>query len=316
MDQPSGMPVRPGSPAPAPPPALPQVRLARDYTHQQVAARVRDGTWRRVGRGAYLPATRTANARRVALAGIVGAHHQLAGPHVFSHESAALLWGLPLWSLPPAVHVYQRNRPGAGRDVRIRRHLGTLVDDDVTVVVGLPATALELTAVDCGRSMHPLAALVVIDGALRAGGSREAMLALLDRNPAGRGASRARQVVELGDAGAESPQESALRFALLRAGLPSPRTQVRVDTRLGTFWADLGWEEWHVVLEYDGRPKYTDAEALVREKRRHDAIVEAGWTVLRITREDMRVPDLLVARVLRLLPAGVPRVARPHLRTR
>src|SRR5665647_3975642 len=52
---------------------------------------------------------------------------------------------------------------------------------------------------------------------------------------------------------AESPGESSARSVLLRAGLPVPQTQVRVDTPLGTFWSDLGWPEWRLLAEYDGR---------------------------------------------------------------
>lgn len=308
------VPIRPGSRVITPPPSLPVVRLAQDHTHQEVARQLRAGTWRRVGRGTYLP-TRQADApRRIALARIVGVHRDLRSPHVFSHDSAALLWGLPLWSTPDIVHVYQKHHPGRARNPALKRHLGALPDTCVTSTLGIPVTTWELTAVDCARSMGPRAALVVVDAALRAGASRDLMHQLLERDPAGRGSARARAVIDLGDAGAESPQETALRFVLLRAGLPCPQTQVRVDTRLGTFWADLGWEAWRVVIEYDGRPKYADPEALIREKRRHDALVEAGWVVLHVTKEDLRRPDLLIARVLALLPPGVPRERRPHLR--
>jgi very-short-patch-repair endonuclease len=308
------MAVRPGSFAPLAPPALPAIHLAGDHTSQDVARQVRSGAWRRVGRGAYLPAGSEATARRTALARIVAVHHRLTAPHVFGHDSAALLWVLPLWALPNVVHVYQCNRPGARRDPAVRRHIGIPVAAAVTLVEGLPVTTLALTAVDCARAMAPRAALVVVDAALRAGASLDEMTQLLARDPAGRGSARARQVVVLGDAGAESPRESALRFVLLRAGLPQPETQVRIDTHLGAFWADLGWEQWRVALEYDGRQKYADPEALVREKRRHDALVEAGWSVILVTKEDLARPDLLVARVERLLPRDVPRTRRPHLR--
>lgn len=308
------MAVRPRSSLPLTPPELPPIHLAGDHTSQDVARQLRSGAWRRVGRGAYLSAGAESTARRTALARIVAVHHRLTAPHVFSHESAALLWGLPLWALPDVVHVYQRNRPGARRDPGVRRHIGVPLVAAVTLADDLPVTTLGLTAVDCARAMAPRAALVVVDAALRAGASRDEMIALLARDPAGRGSARARQVVVLGEAGAESPQESVLRFVLLRAGLPQPETQVRIDTRLGTFWADLGWEQWRVVLEYDGRQKYADPDALVREKRRHDALVEAGWRVIRVTKEDLARPALLVARVERLLPRDVPRTGRPHLR--
>lgn len=161
--------------------------------------------------------------------------------------------------------------------------------------------------------MSPLPALIVADAALRAGAAPDDLTRLITGTPTGAGLARAREIIALGDAGAESAQESAVRFHLLRAGLPQPQTQVPVDTHLGRFWADLGWPEWRILIEYDGRPKYTDPEAVIREKRRHDALLEAGWRVLRFTREDLRMPEILVARVRRLLPVDAPLTRRPHL---
>jgi very-short-patch-repair endonuclease len=168
--------------------------------------------------------------------------------------------------------------------------------------------------VDCARSLSPLGGLVVADAALRAGADRSAALAILDAGPGRRGVARARAVVELADEGAESPGETVTRYVLLREGLPRPQTQIPVVTRLGTFWADLGWEEWKVFLEYDGRIKYVDTEAWVREKRRHDAVVETGAHMLRVTKEDIPQRAGLATRALRLLPAGIARVNRPLLR--
>ncbi|HEY0119466.1 MAG TPA: hypothetical protein VGC04_11860 [Cellulomonas sp.] len=310
------MALRPGSPVPAPLTTLPKVALAGDHTRQEVAARVRRGQWHRVGRGAYLSSAAVADRRRVQLARIVGVHRRLRAPHVFSHDSAALLWGLPLWSDPDAVHVYQAHRPGAGRDATLSRHLGSTAPADAVRVAGLPVTSLERTVLDCASTMRPLAGLVVVDAGLRAGVLPGEILRMIGANPGGRGMARARAVLDLADAGAESAQETAVRFVLLRAGLPRPQTQVRVETRAGTFWADLGWEQWRALVEYDGRPKYTGPEALIREKRRHDAIVEAGWRVVRVTREDLRTPALLVGRLRRILPRDVPMERRPQLSSR
>ena len=175
-------------------------------------------------------------------------------------------------------------------------------------------TDLELTMVDCARSLPPLAGLVVADAALRAGADRERAFSLLDGSTGRNGVSRARAVIELADDGAESPGETATRFVVLREGLPRPETQVRVETRLGTFWADAGWDEWLVLLEYDGRAKYRSTDDLIREKRRQDALLETGRRMVRVTREDIARPMPLVAGIRRLLPDDVPIVRRPLLR--
>jgi len=307
------MPIRPGSSLPLPP-TLPTVHLACDHDEGAVSARRRTGAWERIGRGAYLAKEPDLTPRRRALARIVAVEHQLRTPHWFSHESAALVWGLPLWREGQQVQVRQPGRPSAKRDRTVSRHRGPVDAMHLTVVSGLPVTDLEQTMVDCARTLPPLSGLVVADGALRAGADRAAALALLDDLAGRGGVTRARAVMQLADGGSESPGETATRFVLLRAGLPCPQTQIEVDTSLGTFWGDLGWPEWKILVEYDGRTKYAGVDDLIREKRRNDALVEAGWRVLHVTKEDLRSPAALVARVERLLPADAPRITRRALR--
>ncbi|HEY0117872.1 MAG TPA: hypothetical protein VGC04_03725 [Cellulomonas sp.] len=169
--------------------------------------------------------------------------------------------------------------------------------------------------VDCARSSSPVAGLVVADAAMRAGADRTVALNILDQMRGRNGVARARAVIELADEGAESPGETATRFVVLRDGLPRPATQLPVVTRLGTLWTDVGWEEWKLFLEYDGRAKYRSVDDLVAEKRRHDAIVEAGGRILRVTKEDIPRRAGLAARVSALLPPGLPVVRRPLLRS-
>ncbi|WP_129336541.1 hypothetical protein [Cellulomonas endophytica] len=234
--------------------------------------------------------------------------------HVLSHTSAALLWGLPVWtSTPLVVHVRQRHAPGSGRDRGVVRHRGGWDTTRTAVVAGLPVTDLAQTVADCLSGLAAGPALVVADAALRAGADRAAVDEILAGQRSGR--TRGAAVLALADPGAESAGESMTRFALLRGGLPAPVTQPSVGTRLGTFWADLGWPEHRVLLEYDGRSKYAVAggEAVVREKRREDAVLDEDQRLVRVAAEDLRRPAELVARVRRLLPADLPHVPRPHL---
>jgi len=198
-------------------------------------------------------------------------------------------------------------------DPRVTHHDVVPDESERTTIHGIPVTSLARTTVDCAASLPPMHGLVVADAALRAGVDRDLVDDLLARRAGRRGITRARAVVALADAGAESPGESAARFLVLRDGLPVPCTQVPITTRLGTFWADLGWEAWRLVLEYDGRSKYglNGGEVLVREKRREDAMVEAGWRVLRVTKEDLRGTELS-SRVRRHLPPEVAAAAQPR----
>ncbi len=304
------MSLRPGSlPFPTTRPA-PTALLARDHPHAVVVARTRQAAWERVTRGAYVVAGSASSRSARALATVAGVHARLVTPHWFSHESAALVWGLPVWRTPAVTHVRQLGRPGSGRDRAVARHGGAVDARHLTLVGDIPVTDLELTMVDCARSLPPLAGLVVADAALRAGADRAVALGMLDELRGRNGVARARAVIELADEGAESPGETATRFVLLRDGLPRPATQIPVVTRLGTFWTDVGWEQWKVFLEYDGWVKYRSVDDLVAEKRRHDAIVETGCRVVRVTKEDIPRRAGLTARVSALLPSGVPVVRR------
>jgi hypothetical protein len=63
-----------------------------------------------------------------------------------------------------------------------------------------------------------------------------------------------RNVLQLMDVGAESPQESRTGLLPMDGGLPRPRTQIVVHNSTGRFVArvDMGWEEWKVGVGFDG----------------------------------------------------------------
>ncbi|MEV7972833.1 hypothetical protein [Cellulomonas sp. NPDC089187] len=264
--------------------------------------RVRRGAYARIPRGSPLEQkTAQASARIHAVAA------QLSDAVTVSHDSAALLWGLPLLGVPTRTHVIQRSRPGGHRDPTVVRHRMALEADEQTTLHGVRITTLERTVVDCVCSMSARAGLVVADAALRSGVDWEVIAALLDRRQGRRGIAMARLVWQRADGGAESPGETLTRAALLDAGLPAVTTQIAVRTRRGTFRIDLGWPDWRVGIEFDGKVKYTSAmagdsvDALFREKQRHDALTEAGWRLLRVTWDDLRSPPTLAARAVRAL---------------
>lgn len=234
-----------------------------------------------------------------------------------SHDSAALVLGCFLWHCPSRVHLTQQVSASGTRAPDIVRHKGVLRPDEILMSSGIQVTSPVRTLVDCLTTMPALAGLVVTDSFLSSGVDRvDVANALEERGPCN-GVRLARLVLDAGDAGAESPGETYLRYLVWASGLPRPETQVRVTTHLGDFWADLGWDRWRVLLEYDGMVKYEDhpegapSDALIREKRRQDAIVEAGYRILRVTKYDLRDPERLIRRILALLPPEVAANCRP-----
>lgn len=166
-------------------------------------------------------------------------------------------------------------------------------------------------------TLPPLAGLIVVDAALHVGANLARCAEILDAQQHRRGVVRAREILSLADAGAESPGETMLRFTVLCLGLPAPTTQIEVPTPSGSFWSDLGWREWRLLCEYDGWAKYeangSAVDAVLKEKRRQDVIEEEGWRVLRFVRDDLRTPPQLLRRLQRFIPAGTPIRPRPIL---
>ncbi|MCL1869905.1 MAG: hypothetical protein FWF90_05775 [Promicromonosporaceae bacterium] len=298
-----------------------KVVLAREREQGELRRLVGSGELRRVRRGGYVvgPAD---GPDAAALAHLAVVHRQLRAPHVVSHASAALLWGLPLWRVPSVTHVRQASAMSGTRSSDVARHIGlpaTRVEID-----GIPTTTLEQTVLDCLLTMPALDGLVVADAALRRGLRadvvRERLAALTQRN----GRARATLVLSLADAGAESAWETWLRYLALHAGLPRPTAQWVARTHLGTFRVDLGWPEHGVLAEFDGQVKYMDGafgpgydgrRALVEEKRREDAIAEAfGIRPLRFMATDARHPASSAKRLLARFPPRVRAQARPNPR--
>lgn len=269
----------------------------------------RQGTLERLTRGAYwLPENKERHelARLRAVSHLRAVSVMLGSDHTFCRASAALLWDLPLWSIPTAAHVIQRWTTGAGGRRDTIRHRETCPDEDTTVLHGLRATTLERTVVDCARTLPAADGLALVDAALGLGVERSRLAQACVRGA--RGVVRARAVIEEADGGAASPGESITRLHLLRHGLPRPETQIRIRTRRGTFYGDLGWRCGRVLVEFDGRIKYTrlaqgdPAEVVYQEKLRQEAIEELGWRVARVAAADLRDGPGLARRIGFLLP--------------
>lgn len=161
------------------------------------------------------------------------------------------------------------------------------------------------TAFDIGRH-HPIVTAVKhVDALLHATGCRiEDVEDVAERHPGARNLRRLLKVLDLADAGAESPTESLTRLFLLAAGLPRPVTQIPVRTGSGRvrYRLDLGWLDPAVAVEYDGEHHWTDHARRARDIERWEFIAEQGWTIIRVSWAQLRDhPDAMVARVARAL---------------
>jgi hypothetical protein len=95
-------------------------------------------------------------------------------------------------------------------------------------------------------------------------------------------------VLDLVDAGAESPQETRVRLILVGAGFPPPETQIPVYDEYGQLVAvlDMGWREIMVGVDYEGEHHRMSRRSFDRDIRRAEAVSELGWDDVRVTAED------------------------------
>jgi hypothetical protein len=299
--------------APGPPSRLVLRRdaLATGRSDDELGRLVRAGQLTRLRRGAYvdqvLPAEAEAVHRLLVEATVAG----LRRPAVVSHQSAAVLHGLPVWDVPlDRVHITRRPRAWNDTSAVLCCHVARLRDDEVVEVGGLPVTDPVRTALDLARSLPHEAAVVTLDAALhRRQLSHEALRTrLLDivGIPGSRSAARA---VLAADGRSESVGESRSRVVLNRWKLPPSALQFAVRSADGELVgrADFAWEDHRLLGEFDGRIKYgrllrpgqDPGDAVFEEKRREDAMRDEGWNVVRWVWGDLRRPDRLAGRVRR-----------------
>ena len=215
-----------------------------------------------------------------------------------SHETAALVHGLPLLSAyegPPVLtrdRAPREDRPGHASPAPL---VSQVPASHRASVSGAVVTSMPRTAVDLARKGPALSAVVVLDAALRAGVSRQELEAILDdcRGWPGSVAARehvafadgragvsrqelearlddcrgwpgsvaAREHVAFADGRAETPLESVGRWRLHQAELPAPELQVVLRDAYGFIGrVDFHWKAFRTVGEADGFGKYRTAD--------------------------------------------------------
>jgi hypothetical protein len=245
---------------------------------------------------------------------LVGAVMRQYDAHVvLSHVSAAVLHGAPTWGLDLAS-VHLTHLEGGGRiGARVIHHHGTCRAADVTRSHGHWITTPGRTVHDASTVVATEAAVVLASDFLHRRLTTLDELRMLEtsRNkwPYTLGMN---VVLHLADPRFESVGESRCRFLFWSQGLPAPVPQFEVlhpDGRLAGR-VDFAWPEHRLLVEFDGRVKYTRLrrpgesveEAVLREKRREDELVEiTGWRILRLTWADLATPEATAERIRRLL---------------
>lgn len=187
------------------------------------------------------------------------------------------------WSRLEGDVVRIRDRRGKAPPVRLTNrvqtflHLGAMLQVDALVAIGDHLVRRPRPAYE-GRSAPHATIPELKEAAARY---------------CGRGARHLRQAVDQVRMSSDSPPETALRLAMVAAGLPEPLANARArheagdGTVLDLGEPDLQWLRWQIALEHDG-PTHLDRRQQSKDVARGDRRLAAGWVELRTTADDLR----------------------------
>jgi hypothetical protein len=214
----------------------------------------------------------------------------------FSHATAAALFGAPI-DAPRRPHVALTPRRILPQRAELVVHARRLEADDVTQHAGLRLTSGAQTFLDLAPALWPAELVAIGDALLREGHmTAESLQERLARAARVRGVLRARTCAPLLSPLAMSRPESLMRYWLISSDLPDPQPQVPIKDSRGRNVAhgDLGYEEWRVLLEYEGR-QHAEGDQFGRDIDRYSLMATNGWLVLRFAKRHLG-PATIVGR--------------------
>jgi Protein of unknown function (DUF559) len=211
---------------------------------------------------------------------------------VVSHGSAAFLLGL--WEFEPAeVDVIAPIQMGRKIGGIRRRFVPAPSAKESKRHDGVPTTTPPRTIVDLAGIVQARSLSRTIEQA--------AVLGMLDipeidrilAGPRRRGSPLLREMLEdwrryKGETRLRSIMEAKLLPLLTRLNLPIPGCNEKLTLDGETFEIDFLWRERRLAIETDGRQFHDNPNALLRDSNRNRALAKAGYSVLRLSWEDLR----------------------------
>ncbi len=283
---------------------LAQVREHRG-SDEAIKHRLRAGTWKAFRyRGVYgipgCPLSWEQNLHALVLA---------TGPIASaSHRSAAALLGVPGFSRRGTVEVLTtraiRDRtPGAWvHSTRL------LPSEHLTVVEGIATTCVARTILDLAGVLRLQRTERVLDNCLARklvtlDAIREATDVLATRGRPGIATMR-RLLAERGDdyVAPESSLEARALEIIRTCGLPDPVCQLDVGDDDGWIGrVDLAYLDRRLVIEVDSDLHHTTVVDRRADEDRDRRLRKSGWTVERVTEDELNRPEMLACRLKAVL---------------
>ncbi len=263
--------------------------LGEGATDRIVGGRLAAGTWLVLEPGTYALAAAPATWHRALMAATLA-----AGPRaVLSHRAAAALHVLVGFGQGRAEVTIDGSRDGTTKLARVHCS-GVLSASDRGRQQGIPVTRPARTIVDIAGSISFHRLVEVYDEAVTTrlvthDELRRCLERVARRGLRGTAAVR-RLLVERGAGGGVPTgrlEQSVLR--MLRAGgVPEPVCQFAAPWRNAVRErVDFAWPAQRLVLEADGRRWHTREADFDRDRARDRQAAVLGWTVLRITWDDV-----------------------------
>ncbi len=219
-----------------------------------------------------------------------------------SHLTAAEMLALPRRQqkgTPDMFHVIRPEGSAHLNRPHVIVHRMKLYSDEVTTVDGIPVTTPERTWLDMAEMLSVDELVAMGDSCVRvpraALEDRDMPLCsladlqrMIDRHKGKRGLRRAKEAIKLIRVGSDSPQETLLRLAMVRGGLPEPELNVPIigDDGLRHHEPDLSYRKYRIGIEYEGE-QHGDEGQIVRDITRSEKYEVLGWTEVRISKRHM-----------------------------
>jgi very-short-patch-repair endonuclease/predicted transcriptional regulator of viral defense system len=231
---------------------------------------------------------------------------------VLSHHSAAALWGLRSYS-ERAVEVTVSHRSTSSK--RLRRHHSRLPADETATENDIPVTTVPRTILDLAAT-EPVETVesLLREAEFRQLWDRLSLRDLVERYPGRRGVRKARAALERLQSEPAGRRRSRLeeRFApfLRLHRLPPPRFNEWIALEDGKrFQVDCRWPGTRLIAELDGWDGHGTRSAFREDRARDRRLRAAGYSVTRLTWNQLDDEPLEIARDLReiLAPRGLRR---------
>jgi very-short-patch-repair endonuclease len=214
-----------------------------------------------------------------------------------SHLSAGAVHGFPGLEAEAGGHVIARTHRGTAD---LQAHRDPLTDADRVWIGGLPLTSRRRTAIDCLSLLDRDAAVELWGWLLTHSILTVDQLGVAVRDRVGRrGVRTLLMLLELGRTGAASVAEQRLHRLLRAAALDGWQANVPLHDGAGLIGvADVLFDAARLVIEVDGFAAHRGRDRFVADRRRQNRLVNAGYTVLRFTWDDLRDrPDAVLGEI-------------------